>query len=383
MAEEPLQAIIVLSENDGRKFKMVMRGSLAKLSVEKIKRYLAKSTLVEPEAQILTHNGRLLADDMLGEDFGLDVGDTLSLRYAAPTGASTNDVSGLRPDAVGRERQMDQHGHISPVPHNTGRKQAPETLDERLARMRTSQRGGASPSATTPRVHSSHLDANSLAAHNSSAQQYSGAPADSYGTPRQAQPSILRPDGDRTSAAQHPLMAKVTALEEENRHLREELERMRRTESKHAHLQPAQPSILVNARANLGELSKELGMHLAFDDNLCCVVGADEGSTIILTVDPPTERLYMYSTLSTTIPDDPVLRLRLFENVLEWAMLGRDMAGGGAGVCTRSGIVMMSTSIDLKHSDSGALRDAAPVFVESLTRWRAAAGAIAPPTNHH
>ena len=182
---------------------------------------------------------------------------------------------------------------------------------------------------------------------------------------------------------QHPVMTKLSALEEENRALRQQIEQMRKQESQRAFLQPGtQLTVVANANANLAELSKELGLHLALDDNLSCVVGFDEANTLILTVDPPTERMYMYSTLATTLPEDPVMRLRLYESVLEWALLGRDMAGGGVGVCTRSGILMMSTSIDLRHANAMALKDVAPVFVESLVRWRNAVDTVRPPGAH-
>jgi hypothetical protein len=387
MAEEPLQSIVVVSD-DNRRFKMVMRGSLDNLSVEKIKRYLAKSTGIEPDEQVLTHNDRLLANDMVGGDFGLLADDVLRMRkrtaepaavssrahvgtsataYSDPAmmDADPSMASALRRDDLGRQRQLEEQ--------------------VRASRTQPSQHVDASHLlATTPRQ--------GIRPQGMSAPYGASPPTGSGGTPRLTKSSAIdsalsrRQDGYPAPPAasgsdpEHPLMTKLHALETENRALRQQMDKMKKDEAHKAFLQPGpQLTVVSNANANLAELSKELGVHLAFDDNLSCVVGFDESNTIILTVDPPTERLYMYSTLATTIPDDPVLRLRVYESVLEWALLGRDMAGGGVGVCTRSGILMMSTSVDLRHCNATALKDTAPVFVENLSRWRAAVAAIEPP----
>jgi hypothetical protein len=173
------------------------------------------------------------------------------------------------------------------------------------------------------------------------------------------------------SSALHPLATKLAAMEEENNQLRMELDKLRREQIVQSQLKPtSQQQLLTHARNQLLELGKELGLHLAFDANMTCVVGSDERNTIIVTCDIPTERLYIYSTLCSSIPEDPDSRLRLYEVLLEGAMLGRDMAGGGCGITLSTGLVMMSTSIDLRHSDVTALRETAPIFVESLVRWR-------------
>jgi len=132
--------------------------------------------------------------------------------------------------------------------------------------------------------------------------------------------------------------------------------------------------VLAAARAQLHGLSQELGMmDLSFDDNFTCVIGSDD-STVLLTVDPATERLYLYATLLESLDkiQDERKKNKIYRALLEWSMLGRDMAGGGVGIDASTGVVIMSTSIDLKNSKTPALRDTAPVFVESLVRWRQA-----------
>eukprot|EP01065_Artemidia_motanka_P023456 TRINITY_DN2803_c0_g1_i1.p1 TRINITY_DN2803_c0_g1~~TRINITY_DN2803_c0_g1_i1.p1 ORF type:complete len:592 (+),score=273.77 TRINITY_DN2803_c0_g1_i1:58-1776(+) len=158
------------------------------------------------------------------------------------------------------------------------------------------------------------------------------------------------------------------ALREVDRlqHDRRELEMRQRSPPRAAGVQLA--------RQNLAEFGQELGVQhqLDFDENMTCVVGVEQKYTILLTYDQSTERLYVYSTLLTYLPKDEQLRLRLFETLLEGALLGRDMSGGGVGVSVKNELILMATSIDLRHSDSSALREVAPQFVECLIKWRAA-----------
>ena len=60
---------------------------------------------------------------------------------------------------------------------------------------------------------------------------------------------------------------------------------------------------------------------------------------MLITFDDATERLYVYATLLSHIPADAVARSRLLEVLMEGAMLGREMAGGGVGMSLRSDMV--------------------------------------------
>ena len=389
----PMQSIMVYSEADGRKFKMVMRGELNRLSVDKIKRYLEKSTSVPPAKQVLTYNGKVLLDDMIGQDFDLQPNATLRLAFAqegdpGTTAAQQSDRvqsqipnrfprdgdastrtpvyddrsssnggdiggGGYRPlaeDAEGRRRQMNDLGN-KPKPTSLGASHE-QLFDRaaRLSRMTGSPGSGVSPG---PGGYTQHRQ------------------SDSYSTQHMS-PGVSRGGASMGVVdAQHPLATKLAAIEEENRALREELETLKRQQIVANQLKPtSQQQLLTHAKNMLSELGKELGMHLSFDTNMTCVVGTEERNTIIVTCDMPTERLYIYSTIASSIPEDPHLRMTLYEALLEGAMLGRDMAGGGCGITLSTGLVMMSTSIALRHSDVTALRETAPVFVESLLRWR-------------
>ena len=126
------------------------------------------------------------------------------------------------------------------------------------------------------------------------------------------------------------------------------------------------------ALENLGQLAQDLGVRsLQLDDNNTCVVSVEEKYTLLITFDASTERLYIYSTLATFIPANPDVKLRLYEFLMEGALLGRDMCGGGVGASLKNDFILMSTSIYLPSSSTSALRTIAPLFVESLVKWRA------------
>ena len=55
---------------------------------------------------------------------------------------------------------------------------------------------------------------------------------------------------------------------------------------------------LENAKANLAEFGKELGLEgLEFDENNTCILGIDDEFSLHLTYEPNSKRLYMYSPL--------------------------------------------------------------------------------------
>jgi hypothetical protein len=350
------QSFVVQAE-DGRKFMMVIRGDLNKLPVEKIKRYLRSYGV--PDGQSLTYNGKALTDEMLGEDFGLAAGAVLRLWSSTPLppvlNAQQTVAESLGVDVEGRQRQREYEERMSratrapPPPPVTSDMSDLLTPAQRFARMTlgAGADGGTSPAATV-RSNPAYV------------------------------PSTLRNDGSISSSiieSHHPLNSKIVSLEDENARLRRDLEALKFELDKKKPGPPSE-SLLLNAKANLHELGKELGLHLSLDQNLTCVVGSDERNTLLVTFDAATERLYIYSTILSFIPEDAATRLKLFETLLDGALLGRDMAGGGCGVSLQSGIIMMSTSIQLANCDQYALKAAIPGFVESLVRWRNVAAEI-------
>jgi hypothetical protein len=51
-------------------------------------------------------------------------------------------------------------------------------------------------------------------------------------------------------------------------------------------------------------------------------------------------------------------------------MLGGQMAGGGVGVAVKEELILIHCTIDMEHAVSSALRAFAPLFVETVEKWR-------------
>lgn len=128
---------------------------------------------------------------------------------------------------------------------------------------------------------------------------------------------------------------------------------------------------LANATANLEEFGKELGLQgLKFDENNTCILGIDDAFSMHLTYEPNSNRLYIYSPLLDGLPKDDKSRLALYEKLLEGSMLGGQMAGGGVGVAVKEELILMHCTIDMAFAEPTALRAFAPLYVETVERWR-------------
>ncbi len=128
---------------------------------------------------------------------------------------------------------------------------------------------------------------------------------------------------------------------------------------------------LENAEHNLKEFGKELNLGgLAFDENHTCILGIDNTFSLHLTYEPNSDRLYLYSPILDGLPKDPKTLLLLYETLLEGSMLGGHMAGGGIGVATKEELILMHCVLEMTSADPSTLRRFAPIFVESVEKWR-------------
>jgi hypothetical protein len=129
-----------------------------------------------------------------------------------------------------------------------------------------------------------------------------------------------------------------------------------------------------NAKANLKEFGKELGLEgLEFDENNTCILGIDDEFSMHLTYEPNSDRLYVYSPVLDGLPKDAETKVRLYEKLLEGSMLGGQMAGGGVGVAPQEGLILMHCTLEMAHASAEALRAFAPLYVETIEKWRKAA----------
>jgi Tir chaperone protein (CesT). len=127
-----------------------------------------------------------------------------------------------------------------------------------------------------------------------------------------------------------------------------------------------------NAKANLKEFGKELNLEaLVFDENNTCILGIDNTFSLHITYEPNSDRLYLYSPILDGLPKDDKIRLKLYERLLEGSMLGGQMAGGGVGIAIKEELILMHCVIDMGLGvDVNALRRFAPLFVETVEKWR-------------
>lgn len=127
-----------------------------------------------------------------------------------------------------------------------------------------------------------------------------------------------------------------------------------------------------NAKANLKEFGKELNLDaLDFDENSTCILGIDNTFSLHITYEQNSDRLYLYAPILDGLPKDDKTRLKLYERLLEGSMLGGQMAGGGIGVAPKEELILMHCVIDMGLGvDAAALRRFAPLFVETVEKWR-------------
>src|SRR6202158_5136656 len=126
-----------------------------------------------------------------------------------------------------------------------------------------------------------------------------------------------------------------------------------------------------NAKSNLKEFGKELNLEgLEFDENNTCILGIDDEFSLHITYEPNSKRLYLYSPLIDGLPRDDKTRLKLYERLLEGSLLGGQMAGGGVGVAVQEELILIHITLDMEFAVSSALRAIAPLYVETVEKWR-------------
>jgi hypothetical protein len=128
---------------------------------------------------------------------------------------------------------------------------------------------------------------------------------------------------------------------------------------------------LENAKANLKEFAKELNLELVLDENYTCILGIDNAFSLHITYEPNSDRLYLYAPILDGLPKEDKIRLHLYESLLEGSMLGGQMAGGGVGVAVQEELILMHCVLEMGlGADASSLRRFAPLFVESVEKWR-------------
>ena len=415
-------AIVVVSNLDGKKYKMVMKGDVAMLSVDKIKRYLHEATKLEPARQVLRFNNVAVHDGMLGAQIGLYDGAVMFLDLAvtpAPLPVSSMmAVPQHYPGLQQHQMQTPQHHSssqnvsamtIAPSPIAAGGRGGsigtnvvdfaarPVYVDHRMAaptQMEREQR-----QRSEERRHQLERDLDSeLSKLREMQRQVEGERSD-----------MLRREGERLQQ----LRSREEDLEREAEHVRDERRRIdvvkasteqdatrrlrdadnlsrrqqQEIEALQRELVQARSEAAAAARAaalppvklspeecvarSLDILAQDFRLpRLVLDANYTCIINlTGEKVNLLVTFDPNTQRLFLYSTILSALPSDPSVALRLYAVVLEGALLGRDMAGGGIGISAKNNLLLMSTSLDMRHVEEQALIAVARPFVTAVQKW--------------
>lgn len=414
---EPSASVIVVSNADGKKYKMMLKGDMALLTVGKVKRYLHTATGVDPALQILRFNGQALADGMTGSEVGLYDGAVMFLDVlAAPQGGYGAAVAASTPYRYGGGGGGNGGGsgfvHSSPYaaagPPSTPVYATP--LD--IERIRAEERHKLE---TERRLRELQEQEMQRAAERLRAEERERAAREQEEQQRARDHERVLAKERQLDNERRELEARLRAMEEAKQRDIEELRQQQRqlsVERQRIELERTAPSPLEdvvrqqqaeierlrNERnvlhrrvpedvvdASLAALARELQIPpLQLDANQTCAVTLDDGRfNVLLTYDPATQRLYMYATILNSLPADPALKLQLYEMLLEGALLGRDMCGGGVGVSTKNNVVLMSASLDMQFTEPDALAAMARPFLDGLRKWNAAVETLLTGDNPH
>eukprot|EP00759_Apiculatamorpha_spiralis_P026820 PhF_6_TR29495/c0_g1_i1/m.43677 len=315
----------IADKTKAHKFKMMLKGDVGTLAVPKIKRYLAKATGVPESQQILRFRGRELLDSYTGSNFGLQNGDEMTLHVVEESQPPPTHPQPPPPFSVRNSSPPQQPSHPPPMP---------------------TPLPAPTPVYPAPVPPAPHVPA---------------VPDPMLG---QLQSTIVNLEKSNAD-----LQHEVSDLRSQIVVLQRSLEKARNSVPPPT-TQPLRGQAL--ADKSLQELAVVLGVPanvMTFDANMTCSIQI-RGCTVLVTYDSVTQRLYVYSTLLSALPRDAATKVRVYEMLLESALLGRDIAGGCVGISLRNDLVLLSTSVDLMHSDETALRDAAHQFVDCLLKWR-------------
>lgn len=127
------------------------------------------------------------------------------------------------------------------------------------------------------------------------------------------------------------------------------------------------------AQENLRQLGNSLQapVPLEFDLDNTCAFTVDRQYSLLVSLDEPCERLFLYATLVTEIPTENAnLCLQLFTFLLEGLQPGVDRSASGLSASFHVNSIILSVSIHLPSSQPWALAVVTPSFVQCLQEWR-------------
>jgi hypothetical protein len=111
--------------------------------------------------------------------------------------------------------------------------------------------------------------------------------------------------------------------------------------------------------------------NLVFDESNTYILIIEDTFSLHFTYEPYSHCLYMYSPLLDGLPTGQAPCRQLYEVLLDGAMLGEQMVGGGVGIAFEEQLVVMHCALDMEGADAEMLSRFAPLYIETVKTWRA------------
>eukprot|EP00796_Vickermania_ingenoplastis_P009442 gene9442-6625_t len=308
---EDKQTFFVENVPDGRRFKMVIRGDLRKLSALKIRRYLSNFGMSDD--CVLSYRGVDVTNEMLGRDFGLVANAVLQLRprQEPPRPAPAPRAAPFQ-DEEASEDEEDAPSGDDAAPQQT-RRGSPQPAP---AVERTGLREWAPPSA-----------------------------------------------------------AGRQRLQHENRQLQRELEQLRLQVQRRQQGSGATPrSLEAIATRNLEMLADVMQTDVEWNADWTCCVRVTGQIVLHLAFDMPSERVLLSGEVASALPADRPTREKLYEILLQGSLMGTAAGGGALGVQLGGPgeeRVVLTATVMMKYAADDVLVSVVPPFLSALRQWRA------------
>ncbi len=130
--------------------------------------------------------------------------------------------------------------------------------------------------------------------------------------------------------------------------------------------QEFEPPSYENAKANVAEFGRDHLKNLSTKTYSFAL----EINSMHVEFKPNTQQLYISCLLLDELPKNVDAVLRLYEALLEGAMLGGQMAGGGVGIAVKEERILFHASLNMINADSLKLKQFTPLFKETVEKWR-------------
>ncbi|WP_108624134.1 CesT family type III secretion system chaperone, partial [Candidatus Similichlamydia epinepheli] len=113
-----------------------------------------------------------------------------------------------------------------------------------------------------------------------------------------------------------------------------------------------------------------------FDENNTCILAIDNDFSMHMTYETTSKKLYIYSPLLDSFPEDKDILMKLYETLLRGSILGGQMAGGGVGIAPEEQLILIHSTLEMSAAFPDALKEFAPLYVEIVDAWRKVCSSI-------